>query len=540
MPPKELSIWWRGKHGFQVGFFPSECVELIKNKVPQSLIDSVPKPVSKKGGKIMTFLRSLVKARPKKAKQQETVKERVFGCELGEHLLHSGHDVPQVLRSCAEFIEQHGVVRGIYRLSGVASRIQKLRQEFESEQVPELTDVRDVHSVSSLCKMYFRELPSPLLSEHLYEKFSEAVSAATDEERLVSMRDVLQQLPPPHYRTLEYLMRHLACLAGSSSVTNMHAKNLAIVWAPNLLRSPQSESVCVSGGAAFMEVQTQSAVVEFILTHTDVLFGSSSASDVGDGAGHSSFSGPKSAGVSSPSTKLLTLEEAQARARGHSGSPVMAESREIEVEEGPAALQGQFHTVIDFPPKSKSPPREMENSAAGSWCSCFSLGKPSSAAKRKLRRDPREPSETGVTVLAGEWSPSQPGRARASSGVLCAAISGELSGSMNGCCSDDSLPLENSDGDKEVIQVCALISPGSAEDVVRSVPEETVTRLECDPASSQCSPPHAESECSESSTSVQEQDSVREEKQSLIEEDVEAGSRTQKPGSTTSSEPASP
>ena len=37
-------------------------------------------------------------------------------------------------------------------------------------------------------------------------------------------------------RTLEYLMRHLACLSGSSSITNMPAKNLAIVWAPNLFR----------------------------------------------------------------------------------------------------------------------------------------------------------------------------------------------------------------------------------------------------------------------------------------------------------------
>ena len=43
--------------------------------------------------------------------------------------------------------------------------------EFESEQIPELS-VRDVHSVSSLCKMYFRELPTPLLTEQLYGKFS--------------------------------------------------------------------------------------------------------------------------------------------------------------------------------------------------------------------------------------------------------------------------------------------------------------------------------------------------------------------------------
>ncbi|XP_040556421.1 rho GTPase-activating protein 33-like [Gallus gallus] len=100
----------------------------------------------------------------------------------------------EVLQSCAEFIEQHGVVQGIYRLSGVASRIQKLRHEFESEQIPELT-VRDVHSVSSLCKMYFRELPTPLLTEQLYGKFSDAVCAATDEERLLRMQDVIQQLP---------------------------------------------------------------------------------------------------------------------------------------------------------------------------------------------------------------------------------------------------------------------------------------------------------------------------------------------------------
>ncbi|XP_040516822.1 rho GTPase-activating protein 33-like, partial [Gallus gallus] len=99
--------------------------------------------------------------------------------------------VPQVLQSCAEFIEQHGVVQGIYRLSGVASKIQKLRHEFESEQIPELS-VRDVHSVSSLCKMYFRELPTPLLTEQLYGKFSDAVCAATDEERLLRMQEVIQ------------------------------------------------------------------------------------------------------------------------------------------------------------------------------------------------------------------------------------------------------------------------------------------------------------------------------------------------------------
>ncbi len=40
----------------------------------------------------------------------------------------------------------------------------------------------------------------------------------------------------PSVRTLEFLMRHLVRVASYSSETNMHARNLAIVWAPNLLR----------------------------------------------------------------------------------------------------------------------------------------------------------------------------------------------------------------------------------------------------------------------------------------------------------------
>lgn len=35
--------------------------------------------------------------------------------------------VPQVLKTCAEFIEKHGIVDGIYRLSGITSNIQRLR-----------------------------------------------------------------------------------------------------------------------------------------------------------------------------------------------------------------------------------------------------------------------------------------------------------------------------------------------------------------------------------------------------------------------------
>ena len=50
----------------------------------------------KKRGKLLSFLRSFVKAHPEELKQREMELEKekggVYGCDLGEHLLHSGRD----------------------------------------------------------------------------------------------------------------------------------------------------------------------------------------------------------------------------------------------------------------------------------------------------------------------------------------------------------------------------------------------------------------------------------------------------------------
>uniref|UniRef100_UPI00398E665A rho GTPase-activating protein 32 isoform X2 n=1 Tax=Pristiophorus japonicus TaxID=55135 RepID=UPI00398E665A len=591
MPPKEDTTWWRGKHGFQVGFFPSECVELINDKVPHSVTSAMPKPdlemenvnpdiacvavplvrsrpcsVSKKHGKLITFLRTFMKSRPtkQKLKQRGILKERVFGCDLGEHLLNSGYDVPQVLKSCTDFIERHGVVDGIYRLSGIASNIQKLRHEFDSEQIPELTKdlyLQDIHCVGSLCKLYFRELPNPLLTYQLYEKFSDSVSVASDEDRLIKIHDVIQQLPPPHYRTLEFLMRHLARLATFSYITNMHTKNLAIVWAPNLLRSRQIESACFSGTAAFMEVRIQSVVVEFILNHVDVLFSTKLSSVIREGAGHASLSRPKSLLVSSPSTKLLTLEEAQARTQVQISSPVTSDSKYIEVGDGPAALQGRFHTVIEFPIDRKRTTNKPKKSPVGTWRSFFNLGKSSSVTKRKLHRNPSEPTEMKSMVLAargdsgtlrsakseeslsslhnvdGESRLYRPRRPRSSSDALSVSFNVGGLPSLNHCNSYDNLPNDESEGEDAILQVPALVS-SRMEEVELSPPDMGAAGLDFDPMSFQCSPPRAELSPPDCSSQADSSASGKD-KSSSSKREPELGSLCLTPGSATSSEPVS-
>ena len=95
-------------------------------------------------------------------------------------------------------------------------------------------------TLQTICGVYD---PFPLPTVHLQEN-----------ERLVLMRDVVQELPPPNYRTLEYLSRHLYRVSLRGGDTGMTAKNVAIVWAPNLLRSKSLE---MGGVAALQGVGVQ-------------------------------------------------------------------------------------------------------------------------------------------------------------------------------------------------------------------------------------------------------------------------------------------
>ncbi|XP_051870909.1 rho GTPase-activating protein 31 isoform X2 [Pristis pectinata] len=323
------------------------------------------------------------KAAKQKAKRKGA-KDTAFGCDLGEHLQNSNQDVPQVLKSCAEFIEKHGIVDGVYRLSGITSNIQRLRQEFGTEQRPDLTKevyLQDIHCVGSLCKLYFRELPNPLLTYELYKKFTEAVTAQSEEEQLVRIQNVIKELPPPHYRTLEYLSKHLTHIASFSTKTNMHSRNLALVWAPNLLRSKEIEGSGYNNDAAFLEVRVQSIVIEFILNHVNQLFNSNTAQPKQDTEAHNPVAKCKSLPIVSPSMKLLSLEEAQARTLKPDHPARLEKIHCAPMDTGPAAGT-IYHTVIDLPD-----PRRKLSAKTKKWKSIFNLGRLGNDSKGKLSRN---------------------------------------------------------------------------------------------------------------------------------------------------------
>jgi len=70
------------------------------------------------------------------------------------------------------------------------------RNAFDEDRIPALVEDeairQDMHAVSSLLKMYFRELPNPLCTYQLYDQFVNAVQGP-DNLRVIRMREVTQQ-----------------------------------------------------------------------------------------------------------------------------------------------------------------------------------------------------------------------------------------------------------------------------------------------------------------------------------------------------------
>lgn len=131
--------------------------------------------------------------------QQQRQSSNVFGLDLTEHTQRYCDDdsIPYIVKSCTRFIEKHGIIFGIYRLSGMRVNIHKLRQDFDKNPKISMIDneaiSNDAHAVACVLKQYFRELPTPLLTFHMYEKFIELFKQSKNDHKTEEQHNTDQQ-----------------------------------------------------------------------------------------------------------------------------------------------------------------------------------------------------------------------------------------------------------------------------------------------------------------------------------------------------------
>uniref|UniRef100_A0A671LLI0 Unconventional myosin-IXb-like n=1 Tax=Sinocyclocheilus anshuiensis TaxID=1608454 RepID=A0A671LLI0_9TELE len=162
-------------------------------------------------------------------------------------LVRTADSVPFVMEKMLVHVEMNGLyTEGIYRKSGSVCRARELHHLLEKSPQAVSFDNYPIHTITGLVKQWLRELPDPLMTYSLYNDFLYAADLPEESERLRAVYRKLDELPPPNFSTLERLIFHLVKVAKEEAHNRMSVNALAIVFAPCILRCPDSSDPLLS------------------------------------------------------------------------------------------------------------------------------------------------------------------------------------------------------------------------------------------------------------------------------------------------------
>lgn len=197
-----------------------------------------------------------------------------FGLDLGDQMVRDDVDVPAILVKCCEVIEKYGLdQQGIYRVGGTHSKVMKLKtqldRDLDSVNLEADEWASDISNVTSVLKLWLRELPDPLFTMSLHADFMDAARNENERARHIRLHERVNALPDPNYSTLKYLMGHLHRVVEHEAQNQMSVQNLAIVFGPTLFGQGQPGLNGAMNGMA--DASLQNKAVETILEHyTDI------------------------------------------------------------------------------------------------------------------------------------------------------------------------------------------------------------------------------------------------------------------------------
>ncbi|KAG7314588.1 hypothetical protein KOW79_021891 [Hemibagrus wyckioides] len=203
----------------------------------------------------------------------------VFGVKISVVTKRERSKVPYIVRQCIEEVEKRGIDEvGIYRISGVATDIQALKAAFDTntKDILVMLSDMDINAIAGTLKLYFRELPEPLLTDRLYPAFMEGIALSDPAAKENCMMHLLRSLPDPNLITFLTLLEHLKRVAEKEPVNKMSLHNLATVFGPTLLRPSESESnkphITLASDIWSHDVMAQVQVLLYYLQHPPISF----------------------------------------------------------------------------------------------------------------------------------------------------------------------------------------------------------------------------------------------------------------------------
>ncbi|KAI5949358.1 BEM2 [Candida jiufengensis] len=209
------------------------------------------------------------------------VSNLTFGLPLSYICQRDFNKTPKFLDLIFKEIEKNGLKDvGIYRISSSISELSNLKQSIDKFGTLSPENY-DIHTLTSIVKTFFRDLPDSLipddtiiklfeLKQELQSPKEESQESQEEEEEekedpktteLSKLKEILNKLPTYNYQTLQKLLNHLLKIQENSQYNKMNSSNLSTVLGPCLVEASNLDILIQNFG--FMNLYLEKFILNY-------------------------------------------------------------------------------------------------------------------------------------------------------------------------------------------------------------------------------------------------------------------------------------
>jgi len=147
--------------------------------------------------------------------------------------------VPHVFQDAVDYVEKYGLeMEGIFRISGNARTMEVIRLKLNTGHK---VTYDSAFNAAVMVKQWLSSLPVPIMQPQLYDSWHEAAEPKDPEECIPKMIEVVKKLPKLPKFILYIICDLCRKIVAKSSENRMSYQNLSIVFAPSLMRVPDTQ-----------------------------------------------------------------------------------------------------------------------------------------------------------------------------------------------------------------------------------------------------------------------------------------------------------
>ncbi|NXJ76185.1 RHG07 protein, partial [Trogon melanurus] len=171
----------------------------------------------------------------KKIKASDYKDKNVFGVPLLLNVQRTSQPLPNGILQALDYLRSHFLDQvGLFRKSGVKSRILSLREMNETNPNNVCYEGQSAFDVADMVKQYFRDLPEPIFTSRLCESFLHIYQYVPKDQQFQAVQAAILLLPKENREALKILLFFLRDVVAFVEENQMTPTNIAVCLAPSL------------------------------------------------------------------------------------------------------------------------------------------------------------------------------------------------------------------------------------------------------------------------------------------------------------------